>query len=325
MRALVTGATGAIGPVIVGTLLEKGYLVRVLARDSASADILPDNVEFVTGDITDPTAVTRAMIAVDYVFHLAAKLHVINPPAELGAEYRRVNVDGTRLVMNAAAAAEVKRVVFFSTIAVYGPSRPGELLDENSPARSDTLYALSKREAESIVLSPEYSRNSEPLGVVLRLAAVYGARIKGNYNGLVNLVRRGLVVRVGKGQNRRTLVHETDVARAAIAAAEHDSAAGRVFNVTDGTVHTFADIVDAIALAVGSTTRRAYVPISFARAAARVIDVLLKSAGRPTRVLPLIDKMTEDAAVSGEQIQIALGFRAKTDLVKGWFEAIRAS
>jgi UDP-glucose 4-epimerase len=106
----------------------------------------------------------------------------INPLPELREKYESVNIGGTATVVEAAIKAGVKRVVLFSTIAVYGPS-DGRVLNEMSPTHPDTFYAQTKRAAEQIVLNAR-GADGQPLGTVLRLGAVYGSRIKGNYERL---------------------------------------------------------------------------------------------------------------------------------------------
>ena len=86
---------------------------------------------------------------------------------------------------------------------------------------------------------------------MLRLGAVYGAQVKGNYRRLLSALARGRFVPIGSGRNRRTLIYDKDVARAALLAVCHPDAAGRVFNVTDGEVHTMATIVRTLCTALG--------------------------------------------------------------------------
>jgi nucleoside-diphosphate-sugar epimerase len=81
--ALVTGATATIGPRIVQTVHGAGYHIRTLSLDPIQPEILPDQVEALTGDITDPAAIQSAMEGVEAVIHLAALLHIHNPPPEL--------------------------------------------------------------------------------------------------------------------------------------------------------------------------------------------------------------------------------------------------
>ena len=101
-RVLVTGATGAVGPRVVQTLCRQGCRIRTLSLDAPSAGQWPDDVEARIGDVTDKAAVQSAMQGVDAVVHLAALLHVVNPPPELREKYEQVNVDGTATVVEAA-------------------------------------------------------------------------------------------------------------------------------------------------------------------------------------------------------------------------------
>ena len=121
---------------------------------------------------------------------MAALLRIVNPPSELREKYERVNIGGTATVVEAAIKAGVKRVVLFSTIAVYGPS-DGRVLNEMSPTHPDTFYAQTKRAAEQIVLNAR-GADGQPLGTVLRLGAVYGSRIKGNYERLTRALAGNL-------------------------------------------------------------------------------------------------------------------------------------
>ncbi len=118
--ALVTGATGAIGPRLVAELLQQKYRVRVLSRRRPDPQLFPDSVEVVTGDITDRENVRAAVSGVQYVFHLAALLHITNPTPELRSDYERINVSATRLIAEEAAHAGAARLIYFSTVKVYG-------------------------------------------------------------------------------------------------------------------------------------------------------------------------------------------------------------
>ena len=121
-RVLVTGATGSVGPKLVNILCEEGYRVRTLSIDEPEADLFPDNVEVQVGDITDVATVKTAVEGISVVFHLAALLHITKPSEFQEREYTRINVMGTKTLVEAAIQAGVKRLVFFSTISVYGPS-----------------------------------------------------------------------------------------------------------------------------------------------------------------------------------------------------------
>jgi UDP-glucose 4-epimerase len=309
MTIFITGATGVVGPVLVRELLGAGHTVRVLVRDP-NATLLA-GLERVAGDLGDEAALARGVDGADAVVHLAAQLHVNGPAATLAGLYREVNVEGTRRLVDAARAAGVGRFVFASTINVYGPSRGRAPWTESDALNPDTLYGETKRAAEPLVRDLIGS-------VVLRLAAVYGPGMKGNYPSLMAVLRRGVRVLPGDGQNRRTLIHVGDAARAFALAAAGGVPAG-TYNLTDGQVHRFDDVVRSLQAAAGVHPGVRYVPSALVRGALRVPEVIVGFAGRSFPGPLLVDKMTEDVAVSGDALMAASTYRPQMgDLANGW-------
>ncbi|MBC7811902.1 MAG: NAD-dependent epimerase/dehydratase family protein, partial [Burkholderiales bacterium] len=256
--ALVTGATGALGPALVEHLLAEGYAVRTLSRNLPCSKHLNPAIEFISGSITDADALDRALEGVDFVFHLAALLHVINPAAELAAEYTRVNVEGTRLVAERAARAGVRRMIYFSTVKVYG-TRQRQPITETHPTTPTTLYARSKLDGEHSIQSIP---NIEM--VVLRLSPVYGPRLKGSWAQLVNAVARNRFVPIGSLRNVHSLTHVDDVVQAALLAANHPAACGQTFNLVGHESPTLHDILSAIYAAQGKYLPALRVPSALA-------------------------------------------------------------
>lgn len=319
---LVTGATGAVGPRVVAALHDAGFRIRTLSIDSPPDDVWPKGMETRIGDITDQTAVQSAMQGVHGVIHMAALLHIVNPPPALQGKYERINVGGTATVVEAARQTGVKRLVFFSTIAVYGSSA-GRVLTEESPTLPDSFYAHTKLDAERIVLAAK-QKEGKPLGTVLRLGAVYGARIKGNYQRLLHALARSRFLPIGRGENRRTLVYDKDVARAALLVLTHPEAAGKVFNVSDGEFHTLNDIISTMCQALGRKPPRSSLPIGPVRCAAGIVEDAAQIMGfSPPIVRATIDKYTEDIAVDSQRIQNELGFVPLYDLAAGWRETVQ--
>lgn len=324
MNVLVTGASGAVGPALVNILLQKSFAVRIMSRTTPPADLFPETVQYFQGDICDPHTANRALEGIDIVYHLAAKLHKTDPSRDLQPAYERINVGGTRNLVQAARSLGISRFVFFSTIAVYGPGRGTEVFDEASSLNPQSLYAFSKCEAEKIVLKARKNDRDEPLGTVLRLAAVYGPRMQGNYASVVKAVLNGRFIPVGAGQNRRTIVYDQDAARAAILAASHFRAAGQVFNVTDGRIYALRDILTAICEANGRRKPKYYVPAGPARLAASLSEFGLHLIGVSSPIQrAYVEKLTEDIAVSGEKIRKQLGFQPRYNLKQGWKETIQ--
>ena len=319
-RCLVTGATGALGPSVVRACLAEGWSVRALARSRPPDGLLAGEVELIQADLADANALASAMAGVETVFHLAAKLHIPNPSPELRADYASVNIDGTRAVVEAARAAGARRLVFFSTIAVYGPSRNGAM-DETTVPKPDTTYGETKLAAERIVLD-DAGQAAGPPATILRLAAVYGPRVRGNYRRLLHALARGRFVPIGPGTNRRTLVHEEDAARAAVLAARHPDGAGEIFNVTDGASPALAEIIRAMCAALGRRPPRLSVPAGPVRAVARTVERAAATAGRRLPLGAAVDKYLEEVIVDGRRLVERLGFQPRYALEAGWRQTV---
>ena len=150
--AFVTGATGFVGSAVVRALLAAGFGVRALARrQSAKANLDGLGVELVEGDMRDPVAVRAGVDGARYVFHVAADYRLWAPDPD---EILRANVEGTRVVMEAAATAGVERIVYTSSVATLKPRDDGEPADETRPlTESEAIgaYKRSKVAAERLV------------------------------------------------------------------------------------------------------------------------------------------------------------------------------
>lgn len=164
-RALVTGAAGFIGSHVVRAALDAGFDVRafILPTDDLR-NLAGTDAEIVRGDVTDRRAVDGAMRGVEVVFHLAAIYALWSPEPE---RMRRVNVGGTRVVLEAARSAGVRRVVHTSSIARFGGQGPGRAATEESPfalGPTGDLYARTKNEAHWVAL--EAARSGQDVVIV---------------------------------------------------------------------------------------------------------------------------------------------------------------
>ncbi len=317
MRVLVTGATGALGPSLVKALTLAGFDVRALARHPPA----PAGPEWCIGDLTDRASLDRAVRGVDATVHLAALLHITNPPPELRTAYHDVNVEGTRALTDAASQAGVRRLVLASTTSVYGPT-PAPA-DESKPTAPDSWYAESKLAAEAAALALHRPGTFDVS--VLRLSAVYGPRIKGNYQRLLHALAAGRYLPLGPGLNRRSMVHEDDAAAAFVTALGHPAAAGRIFNVTDGAPHRLRDIVAAMCAALGRAEPKLALPVMPAIAGVRVLERLARIVGRtPPITAATLAKYLEDSVVDASRITRELAFVPRVGLDAGWCSTVRA-
>lgn len=165
---LVTGGAGSMGRLVTGRLLDAGHTVRVFDLPSVNYEGLEGepNVEIARGDLTDPSDVRPACEGVDAIAHLAA---ILPPVADAKPELaRHVNVDGTRVVIEAATAvAPGARLVLSSSVSVYGVTFPhGDEITVDRTAAPDDVYAETKAESEQLVVESSLS------WVALRISGV---------------------------------------------------------------------------------------------------------------------------------------------------------
>lgn len=299
----VTGGTGCIGRALVRQLLELGYAVRVLTRRKLSGVMLQEDVTYVGGGLNSEEALRMLTSGCDVIFHLAGKVHV-TPRSRLDeVDFFRVNVDGTELLLRAAGDASVRRVVFFSTVGVYG--RDGDFHgDETSPCAPRTAYARSKLEAERLVL--QWSGE----GVVLRLPVVYGPGDRGNMARLIRAVRYRAFVHLGGGNAKRSVISSANAASVAIKAAFKPRAASEVFCVTDGYDPTLHEMMKVMGQALGFNRSPFCFPMGLALWLGRCGDLLEWVCRRP---LPLnsdkIKKLSSPLTFSNKKAEVILGYR----------------
>lgn len=323
MRVLVTGATGALGPAMLEALFLAGWEVRALVRRPDA--VLPAAVERSVGDLSDRVALAAAVRDTDAVVHLAALLHITDPPPAMRAQYHEVNVAGTRHLAAAAAEAGVRRLVVASTAALYGPTMVPA--DEATPPHPDSLYSESKLAAESAALAVHRAGTLDVS--VLRLSAVYGPGIKGNYWRLLRALAVGRFVPLGSGLSRRSLVYESDAAAAFVQALRHPAAAGRVYNVSDGSPHQLREIVRSMCDALGRREPSLRIPVAPALVGARLIESATRALGRtPPVTTAAIHKYLESSVIDSSRIARELGFAPQVNLAAGWratVETLRAA
>lgn len=275
MRILVTGGAGYIGSVIVSRLTARGHHVVVyddLSRGHRAA--VAGGVPLVDGDVRDADAVRDALLegGCEAVVHMAALAEVAESVAE-PARYRSVNVDGTAAVLAAARAADVDRLVFSSTAAVYGaPQRTP--IDEDDALAPTNPYGETKLAAEELLWQ---ATERDGLGATaLRYFNACGAdgacgEDHDPESHLVPLALRaardGTPIRVfgedyptPDGTCVRDYVHVADLADAHIAALEALPAVQGAFNLGTGSGDSVRAVLDAVEEVTGSTLRQESAP-----------------------------------------------------------------
>jgi len=244
MKILVTGGAGFIGAHLVAAALAAGD--EVVALDNMRRGVrakLPDEAQFVEGDIRDRDTVALAMRGVQRVYHLAAQSNVLGAVTDTDYSFTS-NVVGTYNVLVAARDAGVERVVFTSSREVYGEVERLPV-SEDRPMDPKNAYGASK------VAGEVYCRtfqNTYGLDVsVLRLANVYGAGDRDRVIPIwLDRARHGEDLEIYGGAQVLDLV-TVDLVVAALRRAAEESLGGRVVNVGSGVGTPLRDLADRIA------------------------------------------------------------------------------
>lgn len=172
MEYFITGATGLIGTHTVEQLIKEGHDVVALTRSQSNASHLPSEVEVVEGDITNKESIREAMEGSDGVFHIAAWFYVGPGPRER-RKAERINITGTRNVLELIDELNIPKAVYTSTIGVY-PATSGQNIDESVEPECPTfgVYFRTKWEAHFKVARPMIE-DGLPL-VIVQPGTVYG-------------------------------------------------------------------------------------------------------------------------------------------------------
>lgn len=303
MKAFVTGGSGFIGSHVVQKLIERGYDVVALARSESSIEALrAAGAQIARGDVTDKESMRAGMESADVVFHLAGWYEIGSGDWLQG---ERINVGGTRNVLRLAQELDIPKVVYASTVAVFGDTK-GQLVDEHY--RSDgpflTEYDRTKWLAHYKVAEP-IREEGLPLIIVLP-GVVYGPGDHSLVGDLMTLFYKGMPLLPGP-ETTLTYAHVDDIAEGIVLAAEKGEI-GEDY-VLAGPAVPLGEMVDFWSYLTGRSAPTLRIP-------ARYVKPLAPAVGAAERVISLPD------AISKEGINI-LGatYMARADKARaalGW-------
>lgn len=280
----ITGATGLVGGHAVEEAVRRGHRVRALVRASSDTRWLDQwDVEKIPGDLEDARSLRLGAEGADWVFNCAAKV------GDWGTleEFRRLNVEALRLLLDAASAARVQRFVHVSSLGVY-EGRDHYGTDETVPPAANSLdaYTRSKTEAEALVL--KYQREQELPAAVVRPGFIYGERDRTVLPKLLTNLRRGTFAYFGSGEQALNCIYAKNLVQGIFLAAENPAAVGQVFNLTDGEPVSKKRFVSRVAELAGLPSPRRHIPLGLAKFLAATVEGIAKLRGAKNP--PLINK-----------------------------------
>lgn len=320
MKVLLTGGSGFLGSYVAEQLAGEGHVVRALVRPKSDRAVLGKlpRTEFAPGAIEDPKSLGPAVDGVDAIVHVAGIVKARKP-----LDFFEVNTQGTKNLLEAALArGGIKRFVYVSSLAAFGPSTDGSPLREDAEPRPVTQYGRSKLEAERAVMA---AADRIPVAVI-RPPMIYGPRDRETL-AFFTSVRNGVLPMTGDGSNTLSVVYVADCAAAIVRALGTDGApSGRAYFVDDGAVYVWRDALAEIESAMG---KRALVRFGMPLGVVKVAAAATQLWGKVTNTAQMLtlDKVNELTqphwVCSGAGARRDLGWEPRVQWSRGVQEAVK--
>jgi dihydroflavonol-4-reductase len=324
MRILATGALGFIGRHFLLAALAAGITVTAfnrtptLPKRALAQQFQSRGVNFHEGDVENPESLIPAMDGVQSVCHFASAFRESGMTDDY---FIRVNVDGTRNVMQAAAAQGVRRFVFCSTAGIYGSQVPG-VINESAPVNPANVYERSKVEAEAMVRAEAARLGMEY--AIFRPAVVYGPHDE-RLLKMFKSASRGRFPLFGDGSGRRHMVYVGDVAAAALQACLLPQAAGQEMIVAGPRAAPLREILGVLARTVGRDSSGPRFPLAPMQMLAAVTEDACKLVGvDPPIYRRRMDFYVNDAAFDCSRARSVLAWKPAVDLEDGFARTLES-
>jgi nucleoside-diphosphate-sugar epimerase len=318
MNILITGNAGFIGGYLTRKLISLGHTVRGL-------DINPDNpqskiCECIVGDICDKETVMRAMKGMDIVINLAAKHHDFGISEK---EYFDVNEGGTRNLAECAAQFNVKKFVFYSSVAVYGTQAAPPT--EESVPNLPSPYGSSKLAGEKALENWAKEDSSREV-LVIRPVVVFGPENYANMYSLIRQIMDKKFIFIGRGDNIKSIAYVENLIEATTFLLNRLKPGMEYCNYVDEPQMTIRQIVNTISRYGGVKIPNIHFPLSLAVVLASPFDILEKITGRLFRITAKrIKKFNTETHFKANKIR-ETGFKQPITLEEGlrrtveWFK-----
>ena len=313
MRILVTGGTGFTGKALVSRLLNEGHKVVALDyKEGLKTQELRDKgAEVIIGSVVEKEIVEKSMKDIEVVFHLAAAFRELNVPNDY---YYKVNVEGTRNVLESSLNHKIEKFIYCSTCGVHGniDNPPG---GEDAPIQPADYYQRTKYEAEPLV--NEYF-NKGLKTVILRPAAIYGPGDPERFFMIFKRVYKGFFPIFGDGKTYYHPLYIDNLIDAFILAMENDKAVGQAYLIADEEYLEIKDLVQRVGKALKVNLNIKHFPILPAVAAGHIFEKVCK----PFKIIPPIfprrvDWFRQNRAFRIDKAKKTLGYRPRIGIDEG--------
>jgi nucleoside-diphosphate-sugar epimerase len=311
-NAFVTGASGFTGSYLCKALLEKNYNVKALVRKNSNRENLEKmNIQFIEGDLADPDSIKGKIKDIDIVFHIAALYRQEGVSKDM---FTKVNLEGTRIMLDESIASGVKRFVHCSTVGVQGEiSNPPA--SEDAPYKPGDHYQVSKLEGEKLALS--YFNQGKIDGVVVRPVGIYGPGDT-RFLKLFKHIYKGNFKMIGKGNVLYHLTFVEDLVQGIILAGETPTASRQIYTIGGNEYLPLTDLASMIAQILDKPISKIHIPLWPVYAAAFLCEMICRPLGiEPPLYRRRLDFFTKDRAFDISKARNELGYNPKVPLKEG--------
>jgi UDP-glucose 4-epimerase len=295
LNVLVTGATGFVGQHLIERLKLDGCNVKIISRKPMLG------VEVIICDFLKDDIPENSLKDIDIVFHLAGYAHDLKSEPGIEQTYQKINVNVTADLLSLSAKHNVEKFIFVSSVKAGGNPIRGKCAAEEDQSDPVGIYGETKREAELKIL--ETGRESSMHVSILRPALIYGPKVKGNLQLMMQGIKKGWFPPLPEMGNRRSMIHVDDVVQALLLLVNSQQANGEIFIATDGRTHSSRNIYETMCRVLGKSTPNWSVP-KFLFSAIALISPNLSYK---------MDKLLGDECYSSGKLQ-SLGFKARKQL-----------
>ncbi len=307
MNILITGGSGFIGTRLVEDLLKNNHNVRIY--DKVTSEKYPHLVTI--GDVRDKDALIKACRGIDIIYNLAAEHKDDVTPKSL---YADVNIGGADNVVAAARYNKIKRIIFTSSVAIYGLNR-GEP-DETTDAKPFNEYGRTKYEAEKIFLQWA-NENQENSLVIVRPAVIFGERNRGNVYNLMKQIASGKFIMIGNGKNKKSMGYVGNISAFLASMAFRKSKNIEIFNFAGKPDLNTKEIVTIIRKEMGIKGKMFSLPYFIGLSGGYIFDIFALLTGKKYPVSSIrIKKFTAETTVSTKNLE-KIGFKNPYTLEEG--------
>ncbi|MEE1418982.1 MAG: NAD-dependent epimerase/dehydratase family protein [Alistipes ihumii] len=314
MKITLIGASGFVGTRLI-SLLKESNNYQLTNIDKQQSHFFPQLTTI--GDVRDPGTLGKALCKADLVILLAAEHRDDISPTNL---YYDVNVEGMRNVLHAMEQNGVKRLIFTSSVAIYGLNKNKP--DENHPADPFNHYGKSKWQAEE-VLQQWYTSHSDWNINILRPTVIFGERNRGNVYNLLRQISGGRFLMVGRGENKKSMAYVGNIVAFIQFLIDEKTEGYNIYNYVDKPDFSMNELVALVSRVLGRHIPSIHIPYWIGMCGGLVFDLLAKISRKKLPISSVrVRKFCATTQFDAMKIQQS-GFKVPYTLEEGLSKTLR--